>query len=134
MTIQMSAAVRNAMMNAYEATIGASAKLRIYTGAKPAALTDAATGTLLIEMTLPADWMSAAAGGTIAKAGTWSGDGIAEGEAGYYRILNSAGTTAHEQGTVGMSGPDVDMIINNTDVAINQNVTVTTFSKTAGNP
>jgi len=132
MVIRMSAAVRNAMMNAYEATIGTAAKLRIYTGAPPTNITDAATGTLLVEMALPSDWMATASNGIIAKAGTWSGAGVAAGDAGYFRILNTAGTTVHEQGTVAMSGGD--MTINNTDIAVGQTVTVTTFSKTAGNP
>lgn len=131
MTIKMSDAVRNAMMNAYEATIGASAKLRIYSGAPPAALADAATGTLLVEMSLPADWMAASASGVIAKSGAWTGAAVGDGVAGYYRILNTAGAVAHEQGTVAMSGGD--MTINNTNIATTQTVTVTTFSKTAGN-
>jgi hypothetical protein len=132
MTIKMSAAVRNAMMNAYEATIGASAKILIYTGTPPANLTDAATGTLLATLALPADWMTAAASGVVSKNGTWTDVADAAGTAGYYRITATDGTTVHEQGTVAMSGGD--MIINNTNIAVGQTVTVTTFSKTAGNP
>lgn len=131
MAIKMSDTVRNAMMNAYESTIGTGAILRIYTGAPPATLATAATGTLLVEITLPSDWMAAAAAGVIAKVGTWSANASAGGTAGYYRIFNSAGTVAHEQGTVAASGGD--MTINNTNVASGQTITVSAFTKTAGN-
>lgn len=132
MTISISATVRNAMMNAYEATIGTAPKLRLYSGNPPATLAAAATGTLLAEITLPSDWMANAVNGSIVKSGTWSVAAIAAGEAGYYRLMNSVGSTAHEQGTVAMSGGD--MTINNTNIAVDQTVTVTNFTKTASNP
>lgn len=132
MTIKMSDTVRNAMMDAYEEAIGASPKLHIYTGAPPATLAAAATGTLLVEIDIPADWMSDASAGIIAKSGTWSADATAAGNAGYYRILNEAGTVVHEQGTVAAAGGD--MTINNVNVAIGQTITVSQFQKTAGNP
>lgn len=132
MTIRMSAAVRDGMMNGYETAIGTAPKLRIYTGAPPANLTDAATGTLLCEMTLPTDWMLASASGVIAKNGVWSGTAIQNGTAGYYRLLNSGATTVHEQGTVAAAG--ADMTINNASIATGQTITVTAFQKTASNP
>jgi len=131
MVVKMSDAARNAMMNAYEGAIGTAPKLRIYTGAPPATLATAASGTLLVEIALPSDWMGAAAGGVIAKAGTWSADATGSGIAGYYRIVNTAGSTTHEQGTVAASGGD--MTINNTNVAVGQTISVSQFQKTAGN-
>ncbi len=131
MAVKMSDTVRNGMMNAYEAAIGTAPKLRIYTGSPPAALATAPTGTLLVEIALPSDWMAAASGGVIAKSGTWSADAVAGGTAGYYRIVNTAGSATHEQGTVATSGGD--MTINNTNVAIGQTITVSQFQKTAGN-
>jgi hypothetical protein len=134
MAIKMSTTVRNAMMAAYEASIGTSPKLRIYTGQPPALLSDAATGTLLVEMDLPSDWMGVPANGVVSKAGTWTGTAIGTGDAGYYRITNTVGATAHEQGTVYMDEEiGGDMLINNTDIAVGQVVTVSTFTKTAGN-
>ncbi len=131
MAIKMSDAVRNAMIGAYESSIGVSAKLRIFTGAPPAALATAATGTMLVEIALPGDWMSNPVAGVISKEGTWSADAIADGIAGYYRIYDSAGSVAHEQGTVATSGGDIT--INNTNVATGQTITVSAFTKTAGN-
>jgi hypothetical protein len=102
MTMQYSTAVRNAMLDAIETTAGTSAKLRLLTGAAPANPAAAQTGTLIIEIALPTDWMAAASGGTKVLAGSWSGAATAAGTAGHYRIVDSAGTTCHEQGSVFM--------------------------------
>lgn len=48
MGLQYSEPVRNARLDAVESTIGPTPILRIYSGSKPAATTDAATGTLLL--------------------------------------------------------------------------------------
>src|SRR6185295_19251964 len=121
---QRSVAVRNAQGDAFEATIGTDAKLEIRTGAKPANCAAAATGTQLVLMNLPTDWLANAAAGVKAKAGTWSGTAIAAGTAGYYRILDNAGTTCHEQGLIGTGEP---MEIDNAVIAIGQTVTVTAY-------
>jgi hypothetical protein len=131
MTLQYSVAVNNARLDAFETAAGTSAKLRIYTGSVPANCAAAATGTLLVEMALPSDWMSAASAGVKAKTGTWSGTGAAAGTAGYFRIVDTAGTTAHAQGTCGLGSGD--MSLDNTSIAVSQVVTVNSFSLTTGN-
>ncbi len=131
MTLQYSVAVNNARLDALESAAGASAKLRFYTGSIPANCAAAATGTLLVDVSLPADWMSDAAAGVVAKIGTWSGAGVAAGVAGYFRITDTAGTTAHIQGTCGIGTGD--MQLDNTDIAVSQVVTVTSFQITAAN-
>lgn len=132
MTVQLSDAVRNAMVNAYETAIGTAPKLQLRTGAPPANCAAAATGTLLAELTLPSDWQNAASGGSGTKLGTWSGTGIAAGTMGHYRIVDTAGTTCHDQGTVGTSG--ADLIVDNTSIAISQPITINTWTTTQGNP
>ena len=131
MALQYSVAVNNARLDAVETATGATAKLRIYTGAAPANCAAAATGTLLVDMTLPADWMAAASSGSKAKSGTWSGTGVAAGTAGYFRIADNAGTTAHIQGTCGIGTGDLQL--DNTNIAISQTVTVNTFTLNAAN-
>lgn len=131
MALQYSVAVRNAKLDAVETAIGASAKLRILTGSPPSDCSQAESGTLLVEMTLPSDWMAAASGGSKAKSGTWQGTASGTGTAGYFRIVDNAGTTCHAQGTVGTSG--TDMIIDNTSIASGQTVTVTSFTLNAAN-
>jgi hypothetical protein len=131
MALQYSVAVNNARLDAFETTAGTAAHLKIYTGTVPANCAAAATGTLLVDMTLPSDWMNNAASGVKTKLGTWSGTGAAAGTAGYARITDSAGTTTHLQGSCGTSG--TDFILDNTSIAVSQVVTVNTFQITAAN-
>jgi hypothetical protein len=131
MAHQYSVAVNNARLDVTETTIGATAHFKIYSGAIPANCAAAATGTLLADLTLPSDWMAAASAGSKVKAGVWSGVGAAAGVSGYFRITDTAGTTAHIQGTCGMSGTDA--IIDNSNIAVAQNITVNSFQLTAAN-
>lgn len=132
MTIQLSVAVRNARLDVIESTIGASARLRIYTGAQPANCAAAATGTLLADLPLPSDWMAAASSGSKGLTGTWQDTGAdASGTAGYFRIVDNAGTTAHLQGSVGLGSGDLQL--DNTNIASGQQVTVTAFTLTDAN-
>ena len=71
MALQFSVAVRNARLDAIETAIGTAAVLKIRSGAPPANVATADSGTVLATLSLPSDWMAAASGGTKAKAGTW---------------------------------------------------------------
>jgi len=135
MTLQYSTAIRNARLDAVESTIGASAILKIRTGAPPANCAAADTGTVLATVALPSDWMAAASGGTKAKAGTWE-DASADnaGTAGHFRIYDSTGTTCGAQGTVTATGGGGDMTVDNTTFAAGQDFLVNSFTLTAGNP
>lgn len=133
MAIQLSVAARNARLDTFESTVGASAKLQIRSGAQPANCAASASGTLLCEIALPSDWMAAASGGSKAKSGTWSGTGVAAGTAGHFRIVDNAGTTCHLQGSVTATGGGGDMTIDNTSIASGQTVTVNTFTVSDGN-
>lgn len=131
MAIKLSTAVRNAMLDAYETTIGASPKMRILTGADPANCATAQTGTLLAELTLPADWAAAAASGAKGLLGSWSGAVTVAGTAGHFRIVDSSGTTCHEQGTIGTSGEDINLT--STALTVGQVLVITAKTLTAGN-
>lgn len=137
MAIQYSTTLRNAQLDQVEIVTGATAKLRLYSGPAPANAAAASTGTMLVEITLPADYFNNASGGTKTKLGTWTGQGtVAAGtgtNAGYFRLFDNAGTTCHMQGTVGVTGSGADMTLDNTSIATNQVVNVNTFSITAGN-
>lgn len=101
MTLQYSVAVRNAQLDALEAAIGTSPLLRVYDAAPPANCAAAAAGTVLAEVSLPSDWMATASAGDKALAGVWEdASANASGFGRYYRILNTAGNTAHIQGPV----------------------------------
>ena len=133
MSVQYSVAVRNAMLDAIESTTGASAVLRIYTGTAPANCAASATGTLLVDMSLPSDWMNNASGGTKTLNGTWTAAATGTGTAGYYRIWDSTATTCHEQGSVTMTAGGGDITLDNTNIATTQVVTITSKTITAGN-
>lgn len=133
MSLQYSGAVRDAQLDAVETVVGTAPKLQIRTGAAPANCAAADSGTLLCEITLPSDWMAAASGGSKAKSGTWSGVGVAAGSAGHWRLKNSAGSTTHGQGTCTATGGGGDMTLDNVSIAVDQAVSVNTFTLTAGN-
>ena len=134
MAVQFSTSVRNARLDAIETTIGTSAVLKIRTGAAPANVAAADSGTVLATLTLPSDWMAAASAGAKAKSGTWQdASADATGTAAHFRLYASDGTTAHMQGTVTATGGGGDMTVDNTSFATAQNFTVTSFTLTDGN-
>ncbi len=134
MAIQLSVAVRNARLDTIEGTIGASAVMKIRTGAVPASVATADAGTVLATLDLPLDYMDVAAAGSKSKLGTWSDAGAdAAGTAAHFRIYQSNGTTAHLQGTVTASGGGGDLTVDNTSFATGQTFTVTGFTLTDGN-
>ena len=132
MALQFSASVRNARLDAIETAIGASAILKIRTGAAPADCATADSGTVLATLSLPSDWMGAANAGSKAKSGTWQdASADASGTAAHFRLYASDGTTCHAQGTVGTSG--TDMIVDNTSLNAGQSFTVNTFTLNEAN-
>lgn len=133
MTIQLGTTLRNNMIGQYETTIGASPKLQIRSGAQPANCAAADSGTLLMEITLPADWMTAASNGSITvNNAPWSGTGAAAGTAAHYRLKDSAGSVCHEQGSVTISGGGGDLTLDNTNIAVSQTANVTSWTRTQG--
>lgn len=132
--MQYSVTLRNNQLNQIESTGGASPVLRMYTGAKPATCAAVATGVQVASMTLPADWMNAAADGSVTKAGTWQDLAAdADGILGYFRIWDAAVVNCHIQGTITLAGGGGDMIVDNTNVLTGQAITVSTFTVNAGN-
>ena len=134
MTIQLSVAVRNARLDAIESTIGTSAILKIRTGAAPANVAAADSGTVLATLNLPSDWMAAASSGSKAMSGTWE-DASADssGTAGHFRLYASDGTTCHMQGSITATGGGGDMTLDNVVLAEGQAFSITTFTLTDGN-
>lgn len=133
MALQYSVAIRNAQLDAVESTIGATAKLYLFTGAAPANCAAADSGTLLATLTLPADWMAAAAAGAKALLGSWAGAGAAAGSAGYFRVKDNAGTVCGMQGTVTATGGGGDLQLDNVSIAVSQAISITSFTLNAAN-
>lgn len=130
MAIQLGTTLRNNMVGQYETTVGTTPKLQIRTGAQPANCAAADSGTLLCELTLPSDWMTAASSGSISLNGSWAGTGAAAGTAAHYRLKDSTGATCHEQGSVTATGGGGDLTLDNTSIAASQAVSVTSWTRT----
>lgn len=137
MAVQLSVAVRNARGDVLETTIGTSPKLQLRSGVQPANCAAARTGVLVSDIALPLDWLTTSAAGVKSLAGTWAGTGAAAAGAGtvvgHYSIMDSTGTTCHEQGSITITGGGGDMTLDNTNIATGQAVTVTSFSHTEPN-
>lgn len=131
MPFQFSVGVRNAWLDSIETTIGASPTLELRTGAPPANCAAADTGTVVATMTLPADFMAAAASGSKAISGTWQDTSAdAAGTVGHFRIKQ--GATCHIQGNVTNTGGGGDMTLDNVSVNAGQQITITAFTLNAG--
>lgn len=131
--LQFSTPVRNAMLDAIEAAIGASGVLKFRTGAQPASCATADSGSELASMSLPADYMSPAALATKVKSGTWQVVGSAAGTPGHFRLYASDGTTCHMQGDVTITGGGGKMTVSSMSFVIGKVVSVTGFTLSVGN-
>lgn len=122
--------IRNLMLDTITTRAGASAKLRIYNGTRPA--TGGTATTLLAELTCNATFAPAASGGVLtlnAIAPDTAAD--ATSTATWFRIVKSDGTTHVLDGDVGTAGSDMNL--NTTSIVTGANVSITTFTITAPN-
>lgn len=134
MAIQLSVAARNALLDAIETAVGASAVLKIFTGAQPANCAAANSGTVLATLSLPADYLAAASAGVKSLSGTWQDTSAdAAGTAAHYRLYATDGTTCHLQGSVTATGGGGDLEVNNAVFAAAQNFQITAWTLTAPN-
>jgi hypothetical protein len=134
MALQLSTTVRNQRLNTIETAIGTSARLKIRTGSAPSSCGGADSGTVLVDMQLPSDWMAAASSGAKAKNGTWQDTSAdASGTAAHFRVYNQAATVCHLQGTVTTTAGGGDLTLQNISINSGQQVTVTGFTLTDGN-
>ena len=134
MAVQLSTTVRNAMLDALVTAIGDGAVLKIRSGTMPASVASADAGEVLATVTLPADWMAAAASGEKVKAGTWEDTSAdASGTAGHFRLYASDGVTCHLQGTVTATGNGGDLTLTSITITGGQAITITGFTLSAGN-
>ncbi len=133
MAFQLSFDTRNATLQALEDTIGANPIMTVSSGVIPADCGTANTGTVLATMVLPNDWLNTPSGGAITLSGTWQDlSADASGTASYFRLHNNPGTACHMQGTISATGAGGDMQLDNTNIAIGQQINITAFTITAG--
>ena len=130
MAVGMVAALRNARLDAITTFTGASGKLRIYSGTRPA--TGGAITTLLAELTCNATFAPAASGGVLTlNAITQDSSADATGAATWARIFKSDGTTIALDCSVGTAAADI--ILNTTSIVAGAAVACTSATITEGN-
>lgn len=126
MAIKYSATIIADRLTQLNTDIGASAKLRIYAGTRPANVgTAISTQTLLAELPCNATAFGAVASGQLTANAITSANGSASGTASFFRLFKSDGTTACIDGDVATSGADLNL--NNTSIASGQSVGVSSF-------
>jgi len=122
--------IRNAMLDTITTRAGASALLRLYDGARPA--TGGAATTLLAELTCNATFAPASSGGVLTlNAIAQDASASATGTATWFRIVKSDGTTFVMDGSVGVSGSDLN--VTTTSIVATQPVSVSSFVITEAN-
>lgn len=126
MAFQYGTTLRNNQVAAIQTTVGSSGTLKIFSGAEPANCAAADPTGLLCTITLPATFLTSS-GGVTTIAGTWSANASAAGTAATFRIYDGS-SNCHVQGNT-----TTDLVLNNTNIASGQTITVTSFSVTAGN-
>ncbi len=127
MALQLGVLSRNAVLNGITTQLGASASLKIFTGAVPANCAAGDPAGLLVTITLPNPPFAAANAGGMVLSGTWSASASGAGTAASYRMYDSS-SVCQQQGNV-----TTDLVLNNTSIAVGQTVTITTYTLTAGN-
>jgi hypothetical protein len=101
-------------------------KLQIYTGTSPGP-NNAATGTKLAEFSLPAKTANTVANGVLTFGTIAPVNALADGTAGYHRLLKADGTVVAD-GDVGISGSTLDL--NTTNIVSGVPVAVTAYAVT----
>jgi hypothetical protein len=119
------------MLNAIETDLGASPILQLRTGAAPATVGAADTGTLVAQINIQSDAFASAASWAIALQGVLqdlTADNAGNLEGGHWR-LKTSGAVTKIQGTITSTATGTgEMLVDNTNVVAGQQIDVTSFS------
>ena len=111
--------------------IGNGAKLRIYTGTRPVdANTAISTQTVLVEL-VGADPFGTASNGQVNATAFASAFASASGVATFFRLFKADGSTVIFDGDIGLNSGD--MALDNTNIAVGQEIIFNGFTLTIGN-
>jgi hypothetical protein len=134
MALKFPAAYRNTRGDSITTRAGNGAKLRIYSGTRPANADTAPAGVLLAELVCGTPFAPAASGGVVtANAITTSNAvGGAPTNATWCRLVDSAGTTTACDGDVSATGGGGDLQLVSVSITSGQPVQVTSFVVTEG--
>lgn len=133
MATRLATATRNAAADAVVDLLdggSGAGTIKIYTGSQPASANDAATGTLLVTITLSDPAFGAASSGAATLSGTpLSGTGVASGTAGWARLADSAAATVID-GSVTATGGGGQIELATTTVSSGATVQITSGTVT----
>ena len=127
MTVRLLDATRNAGVDAMLAlaNAGGAGSIQIRSGTQPATAGTAASGALLVTIPLANPGFTAASAGTGVVASTpRTATGVANGTAGWFRVLSGGGATVFD-GSVTATGGGGDLTLATTTVSIGLEVNVT---------
>lgn len=140
MAMSIRTTTRNNRASEINTDLGASAKVKIYSGSAPASVNDTATGTLLAECIC-----NATAFGTV-TAGSLEADNVsgqtyvardasanADGTAGYVRLTDSSDNAIVQFSTVGTTGSGQEVILPTLTIVSTQPVEVQSVTINEGN-
>lgn len=131
MTVGMVTSLRNARADAITAAVGASGKIRFYSGTRPA--TGGAATTLLAECPCSATFAPAASGGVLTVNAITNDASIdTSGTVSWFRILTSANVAVLD-GSVTATGGGGDMTTPSTSWTATEPLAVSSLVFTEGN-
>ena len=125
MTLRYSALVNTDRLTSLNTDIGINAKLAIYSGAQPASVATAASGTLIVTLPCNATAFGTVSGGQLTAGAITTTAAAATATAGWFRLFKADGVTAVVDGSVGTAATDI--ILNSTAINVSQNVSITSF-------
>jgi hypothetical protein len=129
MTIGLSAAARNARLDAITTQAGANALLKFYNGTRPA--TGGTATTLLATLTCGATLAAASSNGVLTFNAVTAGTAAATGTATWARLTTSGGTFVADF-DVGTSAP-AEIVMSTTSIVSGAQVSITSGTLTEGN-
>lgn len=130
MALGYSTTIRNARLQAIVDAAGSGAKVRIYSGSRPA--TGGTATTQLAELTCGATLGTISTGVLTFGAITQDTSADAGGTASWFRVVKSDGTTHVLDGNCGTSGSDMNMVT--TTIVATQPVSISSWTITESNP
>jgi hypothetical protein len=135
MAVQYSVAQRNAAISTLSTTVGAAGICKIFVGAQPANCLAPDSGANLVQWTFTATFAGAASSGTVTvnNPAAPGSTALVTGLAGHFRIYQAGATVCVMQGNCTITGGGGDFQLTNLNIAINQIVTFSSMTVSAGN-
>jgi hypothetical protein len=126
---------REAMAQGFQATVEAGtgdSTIQLRTGSAPASIGDAAAGTLLATVVLPATVFTSDGAGALTANVIATVQAVAAGTIGHFRVLDGDGNPVEDSNSVGTSStqPVPELVLNTTTVDTDDDVEIQSWTWT----